>query len=171
MAREPQVRDLGKIFGGFPNLENLFVSVDRREMDCWKGGLRTTRIVPLVLVEDDAFPRLRSLSISGYYNVSKEASLWRELLPDTITLRTGENLRQFRQYRPDCFEMDYEFAKKIEIRSPWKEGDAPSIGRIRGDRDKLNRYLEMVYERHHVPFVPKRDPPLSRARVYSKPIC
>lgn len=117
-AREPQVRDLGKIFGGFPNLENLFVSVDRREMDCWKGGLRTTRIVPLVLAEDDAFPRLRSLSISGYYNVSKEASLWRELLPDTITPRTGENLRQFRQYRPDCFEMDYEFAKKIEIHSP-----------------------------------------------------
>ena len=75
---EPERLALHELFSAYPNIEDLSVSVNRVRSGCVMGGPPpTTRLLPLTLSENETFPPIRRLSMSGY-KFNGEESLWRD---------------------------------------------------------------------------------------------
>ncbi|KAJ5899903.1 hypothetical protein N7495_004647 [Penicillium taxi] len=72
---------LHELFKAYPNLESLSLKINYLRGGCLIGGIPTTRISPLTLSENETFPPLRSLTISGYRFKESEASVWKKKFP------------------------------------------------------------------------------------------
>jgi hypothetical protein len=61
---------------------------------------------------------------------------------NTITLKTGEDLRWFPHWPPDYAVAEEECAMIIQIQSPRKVGDAPLVKTLEIDGDRMDRYSQ-----------------------------
>ncbi|KAF3385073.1 hypothetical protein F1880_001867 [Penicillium rolfsii] len=140
---------LHDLFNAFPNLAELSVSVNRLRGGCIMGGPPpSTLISSLKLSEDETFPPLERLSLSGYDVSGDEAALWRDRFPwdrlqslsigpqdnpGLLKLATGKvlNLKEFQitSYEPLSFpaELDDFLCSMDSLESLIAKGAVPSL--------------------------------------------
>ncbi|RMJ21092.1 hypothetical protein PHISP_08038 [Aspergillus sp. HF37] len=98
---DTQGLDLHELFSAFPNLEDLSVSINRLRGGCIVGRFPSdTEISTLKLSDDEVFPPIRALSLSGYWVYSEE-QVWAEKFPwkqlRSLSLGPQDNLRFLEQ--------------------------------------------------------------------------